>query len=77
MEGCYSTRISLQVFFTDFDGSFKSTNKTLAVYLLKENNILRLLLETKFSYFQRCDLMKYCMAKRSEWLNAIIFTVFS
>ena len=27
MEGCYFTRTSLQVFFTDFDGNFKSTNK--------------------------------------------------
>ena len=27
IEGCYFTRTSLQVFFTDFDGNFKSTNK--------------------------------------------------
>ena len=27
MEACYFTRTSLQVFFADFDGNFKSTNK--------------------------------------------------
>ena len=62
MESCYFTRTSLQVYFTEFDGNFKSANKTLAVHLLKQN-ILRLLLGTKISYFRRCGLMKCCMAK--------------
>ena len=37
MESCYCTRTSLQVFFTHFDGNFKSANKILAVHLLKQN----------------------------------------
>ena len=62
IEGCYFTRTSLQVFFTDFDGNFKSTNKNPGSTFLKQN-ILRLLLGTKISYFRRFGLMKCYMAK--------------
>ena len=33
IESCYFTRTPLQVFFTDFEGNFKNSNKTLAVHL--------------------------------------------
>ena len=76
MESHYFTRTSLQVFFTDFDGNFKSANKTLAVHFLKQN-ILRLLLGTKISYFERCVLMKCFMAKCYDFYGIFMTKVFT
>ena len=62
IESCYFTRASLQFLFTNFDANFKNANKTLAVSLLKQDN-LRLLLGTKIWYFRRYALVKFCMVK--------------
>ena len=76
MESHYFTRTSLQVFFTDFDGNFKSANKTLAVHLLKQN-VLRLLLGTKILYFRCCGLMKCCMTKCYNFYGNFMIKTFT
>ena len=76
LQFCNFTRTSLQVFFTDFDDNVKSANKTLAVHLLKQN-IWRLLLGTKISYFRRCGLMKCCMAKCCDFYGIFMIKTFT